>query len=314
MILNNSPDPRPLGVLLGDLENAIHQSDLEASRDGNSLIVRDRNLITRIDLVPPAQRECGDAAIKAAVQIKTELPKEIIGAFLTDLGLVERFNAMATLGSLTVEKDACFIGSRLTVYEQENASKLHFRILLFSTILAADSFLGAIRRVFFNEEPLTGASAWTKQDLDLVESYLSKICLCSTGGLRLTAEFSLRRGKGSAVFGDRHTALWRIFADQPHPALGGGLLCLLELPHRIVNESRIDPILNQLNQKEMVPEDLPPHFGAWCRGNLENNPAYVAFFPNVMRFIGGIAINASIWALHRAEWADTALASFGVNL
>ena len=310
MTLNTSSDPRPLGVVLEDLENAIDQTTLEASRDGNSLVVRDKNLITRIDLVPPAKRECDDAAI----QIKTELPKEIVGAFLTDLGLVERFNAMATLGALTVEEDACFIGSRLTIYEQENAWKLHFRILLFATSLAADSFLGVIRRVFFNEEPLTGASTWTNQDLSLVESYLSRICVCSTGGLRLTSEFRLRGGKGSVIFGDRQTALWRIFADQPHPALGGGLLCMLELPHRIVDESRIDPILNQLNQMEMAPHDLPPHFGAWCRGNLENNPAYVAFFPNVMHGIEGIALNASLWALPRAEWADAALASLGVNL
>ena len=113
------------------------------------------------------------------------------------------------------------------------------------------------------------------------------------------------------MFGDHRTALWRIFADQPHPALGGGIFCLLELPHWIAEESRIDPILNQLNQMEIAPNDLPPHFGAWCPGNLRNNPAYVAFFPNVMHDIERIALNTSIWALHHAEWADAALASLG---
>jgi hypothetical protein len=314
LFLKKNPDPRPLGVPLDDLQKAINQTSLKASRDGNSLIVKNENLITRIDVVPPTKGECGDANIKAVVQIKTEVPKEVAGAFFTDLGLVTRFNAMATLGALTVEKDRYFIGSRLTIYEQENGWNLHFGILLCTIIGAADSFLGAVRTVFAKEEPSKGPSAWTEQDLSLVESYLSKICVCTTGGLGLTAEFSLRGGKGSIMAGDRHTALWRIFADQPHPALGGGLFCLLELPHRIDDQSRIDPILNQLNNMEMAPNDLPPHFGAWCRGNLDNNPAYVAFFPNVMHGIEGIALNVSNWALPRAEWADVAWASLGVRL
>jgi hypothetical protein len=308
-----NPEPRPLGVPLDDLRTAINQTNLKTSREGNSLIVQNANLITRIDVVPPANRECGGATIEAVVQIKTQLPKEIVGAFLSDLRLVGTINAVATLGAVTVEKDRCFIGSRLTIYEQENAWNLHFALLLFTIIGAADSFLGSIRRVFNNEEPLRGGSAWTQQDLSLVESSLSKICVCTTGGLGLTSEFSLRNGATTALYGDHHTALWRILADQPHPALGGGLFCLLELPHRIVDESRIGPILNQLNQMEMAPHDLPPHFGAWCPGHLGNNLAYVAFFPNVMHEVEGIALNASIWALHRAEWANATLTSLGVQ-
>ena len=314
LFLKKSPDPRPLGVPLDELQKAINQTSLKASRDGNSLIVPNENLITRVDVVPPTKRECGDAKIKAVVQIKTEVPRGVADAFFTDLGLVARYNALATSGALTVEKDLYFIGSRLTIYEQENAWNLHFGILLFTIIGAADSFLGAVRRVFTKEKPLNGTSVWTEQDFGLVKSYLSKICVCTTGGLGLTAEFSLRSGKGSIMADDRHTALWRIFADQPHPALGGGLFCLLELPHRIDDESRIERILNQLNQMEMAPEDLPPHFGAWCQGNLDNNPAYVAFFPNVMHGLDGIALNVSNWALYRAERADAALASLGVQL
>jgi hypothetical protein len=313
IFLKKNPDPRPFGVPLDDLQKAINQTNLKASRDGNSLIVRNENVITRIDVVPPAKRECGDANIKAVVQIRTEVPKEVAGAFFTDPRFVTRFNAMATLGALTVEKDGCFMGSRLTIYEQENGWNLHFGILLCTIIVAADSFLGAVRTVFAKEERAQGPSAWTEHDFSLVESYLSKICVCTTGDLGLTAEFSLRGGKGSVMLGDRRTALWRLFADQSHPALGGGLFCLLELPHRIVDESRIEPILNQLNKLEMTPDDLPPHFGAWCRGNFDNNPAYVAFFPNVMHGIDAIALNVSHWALHRAEWADAALASLGVR-
>jgi hypothetical protein len=313
ILLKKNPDPRPLGVPLDDLERAINQTNLKASRDGNSLIVRNANLNTRVDVVPPANRECGDATIKAVVQIKTELPKEIATSFLSRPQFAGTINAMATLGALTIEKDRCFIGSRLTIYEQENAWNVHFGLLLFTVIGAADSFLGSLRTVFSGEQPLKGASSWTEQDLNLVKSHLSKICVCTTSRVGLTAEFSLKDGEVSAVYGEHHTALWRILTDQPHPALRGGLFCLLELPHRVVNESQLDSILSQLNQMEMAPDDLPPHFGAWCEGNLDNNPAYVAFFPNVMHAVQGIALNASIWALRRAEWANAALASLGVR-
>jgi hypothetical protein len=282
MRLKKNPDPKPLAVPLDDLEKAIGQTNLKVSRDGNSLIVQNGNLITRIEVIPPANRECGDATIKAVVQIKTELPKEIVAGFCIGPQLAGTFNRIATLGALTIEKDCYFIGSRLTVYDHENAWKLHRGILLSTAILAADSFLGAVRRVFTKEKPLRGASAWTAQDLNLVEAHLSEICVCSTGDLRLSAQLSLRGRNGSAMFGDHHTALWRIFADQPHPKLGGGLFCLLELPHRIVDVSRRNLVLNRLNQMEMAAHDLAPHFGAWCRGHQGNNPAYVAFFPNVM--------------------------------
>ena len=113
-----------------------------------SLIVQNGNLNTRIEVIPPANRECGDATIKAVVQIKTELPKEIVAGFRIGPELAGTFNRMATLGALTTEKDCYFIGSRLTIYEQEGAWKLHRGVLLSTAILAADSLLGAVRRVF----------------------------------------------------------------------------------------------------------------------------------------------------------------------
>ena len=175
ILLKKKPDSRPLGVPLDDLEKAINHTNLKASRDGNSLIVRNANLITRVDVVPPSKRECGDATINAVVQIKTELPKEIAASFLNNPQLAGTINAMATLGALTIERDRCFVGSRLTIYEQENAWNVHFGLLLFAVIGVADSFLGSLRTVFSGEEPSRGVSAWTEQDLSLVSSHLSKI-------------------------------------------------------------------------------------------------------------------------------------------
>ena len=109
-------------------------------------------------------------------------------------------------------------------------------------------------------QPQWGESAWTESDLGLIESYLSRVCLCTTGGSGLTAEFGLEAGAVSAMAGDGQTALWQLDASTPHPELGGGLFCLLQLPHRIADDTKLDQILNQLNQMEMEPHDLPPHF------------------------------------------------------
>jgi len=100
-------------------------------------------------------------------------------------------------------------------------------------------------------------------------------------------------------------------ADQPHPELGGGLFCLLQMPHQVRDEERLQKICLQLNKMEMAAQDLPPHFGAWCPGKLGNNPAYVMFIPNALRSAEGIAVNAGFWAMNRAQWANAMLASLG---
>ena len=64
---------------------------------------------------------------------------------------------------------------------------------------------------------------------------------------------------------------------------------------------------------KMAECDSPPHFGAWCEGRLGGNTAYVSFLPNALYSVNGIALNASIWALHRAQWANRVLASMGVD-
>lgn len=129
----------------------------------------------------------------------------------------------------------------------------------------------------------------------------------------LTAEFGLADGAVSAAAGDHKTALFQEMADQPHPELGGGLFCLLQMPHQIADERRLQQICVQLNNMEMAAHDLPPHFGAWCEGKLGNNLAYVSFFPNSLHTASGIAVNAGFWAMNRAQWANVMLASMGIR-
>jgi hypothetical protein len=171
-----------------------------------------------------------------------------------------------------------------------------------------------MRRTFTKEAPRGGDSEWTKDDLAQVESYLSRLCVCTTGGLGLTAEFGLTEGAVSAVAGDNNTALFQLMADQPHPELGGGLFCLLQMPHRLRDEKRLQQLCVQLNNMEMAADDLPPHFGAWCEGKLGNNPAYVSFFPNALHSASGIAVNAAFWAINRAKATNTMLTSLGIGV
>jgi len=153
-------------------------------------------------------------------------------------------------------------------------------------------------------------SAWSADDLEQVRAQLAQLCTCTTSGLGLAADFALPGHEDSAVAGHRHVALWQMRADELHPVMKGGLLCLLEMPQRIGVRSRLEEVLNNLNRMEMMPADLPPHFGAWCPGNLGNNLAYTSFLPNWLHSVNGLAINMSTWAMARALWANNMLRSW----
>ena len=312
MFWKKKAEPRPFGVPLDDLLIALAATTLKAKREENSLIVQHEKFVTRVDVVQPEHRDSANGTIKAVIQIRTELPAAL-SVFLDKPGLATTMNAMATLGSIGVDNGKSFIGSRLTMYDEEDAWKIQFPLVLFSIIGAAESILGALRRMMNNGESKHGASDWNQYDLQQAEKMLSNICACTTGGLGLTAEFGLREGAVSAITGDHHTALWQLRADQPHPEMGGGLFCLLQMPHQLSTEDRLDRILENLNKMEMQPHDLPPHFGAWCRGRSDNNPAYASFLPNALHSLPGIAVNMSVWGLARAQWANAMLASMGVR-
>jgi len=313
MMIWKKPYPDPLGVPLEALEAMLEPTTLLTSREENVLIVRDEQYTTRVSVVPPTVSETADLPISAVVQIKTKLPSEL-EQLLSSPELLSIVNSRTAIGAITEEDKEFFIGSRLTVYEGEDVWELHFPLLLFLLCDGANAIMGATRRLFSEEEPQKGVSDWTEEDMNFVGSQLSRICYCNAGDLGLTAEFGLKAGAASALAGDKNTALWRLFADVPHPELGGGLFCLLEMPHQIEDEAKLDFLINQLNLMEMNPNDLPPHYGAWCRGKTFNNPAYVTFLPNYLHVKNGIALNFSHWASFRAQVADAMLASHDITL
>jgi hypothetical protein len=303
-------DSRPLVPPLDLVLAALKDTSLSVKQDGDSVIVGHRDFTTRIDVVPPANRESENFPIKVVLRVKTELPEKFGAIIAKKPEMTAAVNRMATLGALTIERGQIFVGSRLSIYEDaENLLKLHAGLIVCAAIEATDSLLGAMRRTFAGEDGKEEESAWSADDMNEVCRYLSPRCLCTTGGPGLTAEFPLRDGAVSAAMGDHDTALWQLAADQPHPDMGGGLFCLLQMPHQVKDARKLAQLIMQLNLLEWAPQDLAPHFGAWCHGRVGMNPAYVSFLPNALHSFESIATNVSLWAWYRARWANAVLAS-----
>ena len=214
------PNPPPRGVPLKDLEDALAPTTLKASWKSDTLIVKHEKLTTHVEVIAPANPESENGPISAVVTIKTPLPQEF-SSFLSKPALISHINTMASLGAVTEKDGQLFIGSRLTVYEGDDAWRIQFPLVLFTIIGGVDSILGATRRMFGGEPSKGGESNWVEDDFEFIQSQLSRICVCTTGGKGLTAEFGLKSGAVSAGLGDHETALWQIMGDQPHPEFGG---------------------------------------------------------------------------------------------
>jgi hypothetical protein len=101
------------------------------------------------------------------------------------------------------------VGSRLTIYENDdlkNALNLHFHLILHAK-LSSYAVFEAMRRAVMRKAGKQEESKWSSNDMDKVCGHLSRICVCTTGGLGLTAEIPLKEGAVSAALGDHHTAL-----------------------------------------------------------------------------------------------------------
>lgn len=317
MFWNRKSSTQPLGVALADLIEMLAPTSIKATLRGNSLIAQHEHYTVRLEVIPPMARESDNGPIKAVVRVISDLPARLFEMFRgrESSVMAASLNAFAALSALYPDGQTIRGGSRLTIYEAEDAwSRLHLPLLAFSTICGTEAILGGFRRSLGNEKASKGASRWTTADLAQVQGYLSRVCMCTAGDLGLTAEFGLADGPGSALLEDSKTALFRLMAIESHPELGGGLFCQLQMPHRIHHEERLARVCLQLNQMEMAAHDLPPHFGGWCPGRQFNNPVYVSFLPNSLHEVPGVALNFAIWAMHRAQFANAMLASLGAGL
>jgi hypothetical protein len=311
MIETSNAARRPPGVPLSALAAALQCTSLTVHDEGDRLLVDHPHYRTTVDVLPVAEPSLDDAAPFAAVRVRTTLPPGL-AAGLGGRGHWSTLNGFAALAALTADDDGLYFGSRLTVYTHEDAWAVQLPLLLGAVLHGAPAPLGALAHALGQGAAATGPSAWQAADLARIVRVLTPVCACSAGGSGFTAEFPLAPGPAAASRGEQGTALWQLRTDQPHPAAGGGLFCLLELPHRFPDAAAIEVTAAHLNTLEMKARDLPPHFGAWCRSQHGGGLAYVSFLPNELHGAAGIATNLSIWACARAQWAHRVLRSVGI--
>ena len=302
-------------VPLEHLEAALRAAAFRVHRDDTGLTVQHDHFVTRLDVVPPEAQASHTTPLLAAVTVRTELPPELAEVFDTP-STFSMANRAAAGGALTPSDGGPFVGARLTIGDGEQASAspqmwaLHAQLLLSAMTTGAEALLGAVRVQLAVEPESTSASEWQPEHFARANNFLAKWCHCSCDPdeRSLVAEFSLVDGPASAP--GHPTALWQMAADQ-HPYLGGGLFCALSLPQRFEDAEVLDRVLMRLNELEMAPRDLAPHFGAWTRGVAGDNPAYCAFVTNPFESTPGVIGNLSVWALARARWAHRALSDLG---
>lgn len=302
-------------IPLDDLLALLKPSSIRASINGNFLIAQHHNYKVQLEVITPKIRQSENGLIKAVILITSEIPTQLLSIFEESLiKNLSTFNRFASLGSL-IKNDKVCIASRLTIYEDENAwETLHLPVLLFTIVGGSEAILGKISKGISGEPPKRTKSQWSNNNFLQVEKLLSQICICTSSDLSLTAQFALENEKVGAGLRNHKTALFRMLGNQPHPVLGDGLLNILEMPHQVSGQNNLYKVCNELNKMEINTFDLPPHFGAWCPGSIENNPAYVSFYPNAMHTISGITVNSAIWAVNRAEYASKFLETLGYKV
>ena len=311
MLFKKKIDPEPLGIPLGKINEILKSTSLQSKLVKGGMEVTYEKLTAVVSVEEPPVREAPIKDIQAIITIKTYLPKQFL-QFMSKPEFRMMANNMATFSAITEDETGIFLGSRLTIYEDETGWNVYFPILLYSLITTNETFNHSLRILLKQEQAIKEVSSWTDDDFKLTKSYLDNVCVCTTGGSKLsfTAEFGIETDAHSAILGHQ-TALWRMLATEPHPVLGGGLLCILELPFEFEKE-KLMSVINTLNKAEMLPNDLPPHFGSWTIGTKKNNPAYISFLPNIMhKEAKNIHVNMSIWANSRVQSAFVTLLSHG---
>lgn len=261
MFWHKKPESSPLGVQLDLLEAMLTAGNQKVQRKDNRLISHNGRLESVIEVTRPDDSDAGDATIQAVVTVKTALPAELVSKFK---GNVDMLNSFAAVGGVYAEQGRLYVGSRLTVYEGEDAWDIHMPLLTAAVLMGSEAITGGLLNSFTGKPPSTsGGKPWTEAEFDEAQAMLSSACFCNADGVGLTAEFGLDYGAVSTAMRQR-TALFQTMVDQPHAFLGEGLFCLVQLPHLIGDEDVLKDFVKVLNQIEMQGGDLGDASGAVC--------------------------------------------------
>ena len=134
MFWKRKSDSSPLGVPLGDLLQLLKATSFKSSLDGSTLTVRHEQYTVRTEVISPETRNSANGPIRAVVRITAELPHRLVEFFKHPEATVT-MNRFAALGALTADRGKIYIGSRLTIYKEEDAwQKLQLPLLFFAII------------------------------------------------------------------------------------------------------------------------------------------------------------------------------------
>lgn len=301
----------PFLVIGSELAEAFETAGANVRYVRDDCYIEYRGRSAKVEFRPPDLPKGERGAIKAVVTLRGVLPEAPDGTAPDDEALCT-LNQSAALAAAMSEHERPFAGARITVHHHELAWHDLQLPLLIATFMEGIPAFG-LHSGHATPARAEADSAWTPEDLCSAAACLSRLSFCTHDATGLTAEFPLAEIELSAIAGDARTALLTMSTDCPHPVLGGGLECLLQMPHQLDDRAQLARLCNQLNRLEMARLDLPPHFGAWRPGTILNNPTYVCFLPDSLHAVPGIAINVGVWAAHRARWANVILATLGIR-
>ena len=301
----------PFAVVGGELAKSFESAGAVVRCQRDDYTIEYEGRCAKVEFRPPDDQSSERGTIHTVVTVRGRLPEPQDGSPPDDDALCA-LNQSAALAAAMSEHERLYACARLTIYRGERAWHDLQLPLLVATVLDGMRAFGLHPGRPAPARP-DADCAWTPEDLCAAAAVLSRMSFCTHDTSGLTAEFPLAEGELSAVAGDARTAMLCMVADRPHPVLGGGLECELQMPHQVEDRARLERLCNQLNRMEMARLHLPPHFGAWRPGTQLNNPIYVCFLPDSLHAIPGIALNAGVWAAHRARWASVVLAALGVT-
>lgn len=223
-------------------------------------------------------------------EVRTELQEdfqEFSGQILA------HFNSMASLGAVLREPDTgrVVVYTRCPIYVGDDDVLGHYGLLLHAAAMAHDDQViagvcaGTGREVPEHLiRPIRGAGVpapWGLEDFAAWAARLHQLRLPATASAEsLMASLPWPADTGFPACGERSGILLLLDTRIPHPVLGSGLHCRLELPVAVEEAAGVE-LVNRLNLIERRSLAAGPGFGAWCPVPGAPRLAWVSFLPDM---------------------------------
>lgn len=323
MTKENSNSFEPFGIPVWQLEQKLNEAGIETSIEDGALIAnlpessQLPDYEVRIEVLPGAPIYSSSKPIKGVLKVSAVAPAVVQGAFKgRELSNLSYANTFSAYGSVFLEHGLVKFGACMSVFEEDGSDiweTVYLPLLVSAVRYGMHGILygvGNTSRRKLESIDDSKSSRWSESDFRLLSEEFKERFACSFGSSGLSLEIPIARGAISASLGHKDTALLRMMTGRPHPALGFGVLCVLNIPIQISDEDSLGKSCFYLNIKQMEPNELPPHFGAWSPG-IGGTPTYISFLHNSLYEIPGLTRHFTEWAATRAEWATEVLSGIG---